>query len=141
MASEPTGGVGAGDHFAAPQRLEHIGHIGRRDLIRHAPAATAPVQAEDQARVVWRAAMIVRPQAQRTVITTHRRQTALAPRKAGMPDQGAIGEHPQIVGAVPAGQEVIHRKRLPRLCQSGAAGGYCKRHKGPLISRFIPWLE
>ena len=145
MAGQPARAIGARHHLAAPEHLEDRPHVAGGDLEGHPTATAASIQAEHQAGIVRRAAMIVRPQAKGPVIAAHRRQPPLAPGKAGMPDQGTVGKDPEIIAAVPIGQEIVHRRRAPgrgllRLSQTGAiaGGGYCQSHEDPLISRFIP---
>ena len=93
----PGRAIGGGDHLAPPDDLELRRNVRGGDGVKHAAAGAAGVQAEHEARPLWRATPEIGPQAEAAVIAVDVGELAPGEMDRGIPDQRAVGEDGEIL--------------------------------------------
>ena len=88
--------VHAARHLAVPEPGERAAQPRRVDAIRHAPAGAAAAKAHHQARLVLRAAVARRQDAQRAVIAVRPAEDLVLVVEARRPHERPVAEYPEI---------------------------------------------
>ena len=86
--------IDVGHQLAGVEIAQNLGLLLRRDRERAAAAGAAPVEAQDQARSLARAAMDPGIDAEAAVVAVQPGIEHLLMLEAGPPHQRAVGEHP-----------------------------------------------
>ena len=88
--------VHAARHLAVPEPGERAAQPRRVDAVHHAPAGAAAAKAHHQARLVPRAAVARREDAQRAVIAVRAAERLVLVVEARRPHERAVAEYPEI---------------------------------------------
>ena len=97
--------------FRGARALRDAGRAFGREPERDAGARAAAIEREHEARLLRRAAIHARPQIQPAMIAMHLAAHGFDGRQAGIPDQRAIAEQPQVALAVPVARACIRATR------------------------------
>jgi hypothetical protein len=96
-------------HLAPPEEAHLMLCDARGDPVGDAGAAPAAVKPEHEARPVGRAAVDARPKAETAVPGVRGRDHPLVELEHRVPDQRAVGEHPDVGLAVRRGERFVQR--------------------------------
>src|SRR6185312_11920067 len=106
---DPARAVGAHRHLAAPEPRKLLAVARPREAVGEAPAASAALEREDEARALGRPAVDARPEAEVAVIAVERGHALRIEGELGVPHERAVAEDPDLAIARVGREHLLER--------------------------------